>query len=180
MALADTKLARWALGFAEFVPLMAFAYAGRFGAEIAERFFWGAGSVLVIVPLLLLLGRRPNPLLVAANIWLCVEAFAFLVYIRPLADVLWALRETAFFVAIVAVGLVYLLVSERGLLTVDPRDPRQARLYSLALLALAMIAIGWSQNFRGDELVAAIIPGTVLFLAQMLLNARLRGRTESA
>ncbi|WP_299624322.1 hypothetical protein [Pelagibius sp.] len=34
MPLADTKLARWALGFAEFLPLMAFAYAGRFDAQM--------------------------------------------------------------------------------------------------------------------------------------------------
>lgn len=171
------NLPRLVTGFAEFLPLLAFVYAGRFEAELSERFFWGAGAVIAIVPILAFFRVRLNPLLVAVNIWLCIEAFAFLVYIPVLATVLQALRESAFFLAIIVFGTGYTVFSKQGMLTVGHADRRQVLTCSIALLALSLGGLAVSVAFRGNELLAATLPATVLFLAQMFMNTHLRDRS---
>ena len=157
----------------EFLPLSVFAYAGRMGTDLADRFIWGAGTAVVVVPILLLAGRRLNPILVAVNGWLCVEAFAFLVPVALLTAVLAALAESAYFLSIALVGTVYTLVSPRGMLTVEHGNRRRVRLLSAGLLALTVCAFAWSIFFRGDEMVAAVYPAMGLFLAQAVFGARL-------
>ena len=176
MRARDIKLIGLLLGVLEFLPLMAFVYSGRVGADIAERFFWGAAMVAVVAPILLLFRRKPNPLLVAVAIWLCIEAFAFLVYIAPLANALFALQETAFFVAMMAVGVIYTAFSQSGLLTVDHGDRRRVRGYSVALLGLVGIGLACSVVFRGQEVLSAALPATAVFIAQMLIGAHLGKR----
>lgn len=99
-----------------------------------------------------------------------------MVYIRPLVQVLQALQESAFFVAIILVGAGYIAFSKRGMLTIDHEDQRRVRRYSFALLALVAGGLVCSIAFRGDEMFAAAIPVTALFLAQMLMDAHLSGR----
>ncbi len=180
----ESRVARLALGLIEFLPLLVFSYAGRLGAEIAERFYWGAAAVFPVVLALLILRIRPNPLSVAANIWLCVEALGIRVYIPVLAEALIYLQESAFFVAIMAVGAAATAFSKSGMFRLLPEDSEAARrlvrIYSLALLALAMIGFAWSRAFQGDETVAAVFPAILLFLAQMVLDARLHARARKA
>jgi len=173
----DSRVGRSVLGFAEFLPLLAFVYAGRFEADYPERFVWGAGTALVVVPALLLLHRRLNPLLVAVAIWLCFEAFAILLPITLLGEALGVLQEAGFFLAILAVGAGYVLAG-RGLFAVV--DGARARRASFVLLALAGGGLVWALVFRGNEAVAAVLPATVLFVAQMMLAARLRDRADAS
>lgn len=177
MALRNSRTARFLRGLVEFLPLMAFVYAGRFDAELAARFYWGAGSLVIVVPVLFLLRRRPNPLLVAVNTWLCFMAFSFLVHIPALVRVLETLRESSFFLAILVIGAGYTFVSDRGLLTADHGDRKQVRGYSLVLIGLALGGLACSAAFRGNEFYAAVLPAMLLFLVQSLLNARLRLHT---
>ena len=58
------------LGTAEFLPLLAFEYAGRVESDLPERFFWGAGTAVAIVPVIAVLRWRLNPLLIAVYVWL--------------------------------------------------------------------------------------------------------------
>ncbi len=175
----DTKVVRLLLSLAEFLPLLAFVYSGRLDADSSERFFWGAGTIVVIVPVLALFRWELNPLLVAVNIWLCIEALSFLVYIPVLVETRQVLRESAFFVAIILVGASYIAFSKRGLLTIDHDDQKRVRGCSFALLALAGGGLICSIAFRGDEMFSVVIPATVIFVAQMLVSAHLSDRSTS-
>ena len=179
MRLSEIRAVRLLLTALEFLPLSVFAYAGRMGADLADRFVWGAGMAVIVVPILFLAGHRLNPILVAVNGWLCVEAFAFLVHIAPLTAGLVALAESAYFLSIALVGAVYMLVSPRGMLTVEHGDRRRVRLLSAGLLALTVCAFAWSIFFRGDEMVAAVYPAIALFLAQAVIGARLNAADRS-
>ena len=176
MPLSDTRLGGTLLGTAEFLPLIVFAYAGRMDADISQRFFWGAGLVLAVVPVLGYFRWRPNPLLVATNTWLCLEALVFLVDIPLLTAAQRALAEAAFFVAWILVGAAYIAFSQHGLLTFDHEDPKQVRSCSLILLALAAGGLACVFVFRGDEIFAAVLPATAVLVAQMLMGAYLRDR----
>ena len=177
MAARDTRLGRMLLGIAEFLPLLAFVYAGRVGGDLSERFFWGAGTAVAIVPVIAVLRWRLNPLLIAVYVWLCVEALIFLVHVPVLTEVRRALAELAFFVAMIMVGSGYIALSGRGLLTVAHDDRRQVRFYSLILLALVAGGLVCSVAFRGNETFSAVLPATAIFLAQALLNASLSDRS---
>ena len=159
---------------AEFLPLLAFVYSGRLDADLATRFYWGAGAAVVVVPILAASRWDFNPLLVATNLWLCVEAFAFLVHIAPLADVLRFLQESAFFAAMIIVGVIYAALSARGLLTAPHANRARVRRYSIVLLALMVGGLACSVAFRGEEVYSAALPATAVFLAQMLISAHLR------
>ena len=83
---------------------MAFLNMRRLGFDYEERFFVGAGAALVVVVVLVALRVRMNPLLVGVQVWLLIEAFAFIVHVPLLIDLLGDLRESSFFLVIVVVG----------------------------------------------------------------------------
>lgn len=168
------------LGILEWLPLVVFAYSGRMEVALAERFFLGAAAALVTMPLLLLLRWRLNPLLLAVNIWLWLEALPFLISLPPLAEALAALRETAFFIAMLVVGAGYTALSPRGLFAAHHSDSGQVRRYSLLVLALVGLGLAVSIMFRGDEMLAAVLPAMAVFLTQMVLSARLRRHAAKA
>ena len=178
MSVRDTRVGRLILGTAEFLPLLAFVYAGRLESGLADRFYWGAGAAVAIVPVLVALSWRLNPLLIAVNLWLCLEALIFLVQVPALTAGRRALAESAFFVAMIVVGAGYLALSQRGLFTVAHDDRRQVRVYSGILLALVAGGLVCSIVFRGDEMFSAFVPAAAIFVAQALLTASLREPAE--
>ncbi len=169
----SNKFARIGLGVVEFVPLMLFVYADRFGADLAERFFWGAGPALMVMPVLLVFRWPMNPILVGTNIWLCLEALSFLVYIEPLVEVLQFLRETALFLTLILVGATYHLLSPSGFVGVGFGDRALVRRYSMYLLAIAAGGTVFSVLFRGNEMISAVLPHIALLLARTLMTRRL-------
>ncbi len=171
------RIAAIAWDLFEFLPLMVFVYLGRFGSDYADRFIWGAAAVLLIMPCLALARQPMNPLVIAANVWLLVEAIAFLFSIPALTDVLLSLRETAFFLTILLVGTPFASLSRRGLFRRAPADSTRVRPLSLLLLCLAALGAVWSFLHRGDELIAATLPAVTLFVAQMLLASRLNANS---
>ena len=164
---------RWLWGLIQFLPLIVFVNMRRLGFGYEERFLVSAGAALVVVAMLVALRVRMNPLLVGVQVWLVIEAFAFVVDFPLLADVLVALRESAFFLVIVVVAAIYVARS-KSLLSVDDVEPQTARRASLALLGLAGLAFLVSLPLRGDEVVAGVIPSVVLFVAQTVATTRAR------
>ena len=163
----------WQWTLLQFLPLIVFANMRRLGFEYEERFLVAAGAALVVLALLAALRVRMNPLLVGVQIWLLIEATAFVVEFPLLVDALVALRESSIFVVIIVVGGIYVARS-RSLLSVDDVEEGVARRASLALLALAGVAFLFSLALRGDEVMAGVLPSVVLFVAQSIVSARAR------
>lgn len=147
-----------------FAPLIVFSLSGRLGADFTDRFVLGAAAVVPSLAALALRRQPFNPLLVAADLWLC--AFAILLCAEPgqlvhLAD---TLRETSFFLALLLIGLgVHLLVPGGLYAEADPVSGRRA---SARLLLLIALATAWSVVWRGNEALAAGLPAFLLFLVQ--------------
>lgn len=157
----------------QFLPLIVFLNMRRLGFDYEERFLAGAGAALVVVALLVALRVRMNPLLVGVQAWLLIEAFAFLVHVPRLVDILVGLRESSLFLVIIVVAAIY-AVRSRSLLNVDDVDSGTARRASFVLLGLAVLAFLFSVALRGDEVIAGVIPSVVLFVAQSVAGARAR------
>ena len=160
----------WQWTLLQFLPLIVFVNMGRLGYEYEERFLVAAGAALVVVALLAAFRVRMNPLLVGVQVWLLIEASAFLVHFPVLVDVLVALRESSFFLVIIVVGAIYLARS-KSLLSVDDVEAGVALRASLALLGLAGLALLFSIPLRGNEVIAGVIPSVVLFVVQSIVSA---------
>ena len=150
MAPGTTRRGRWIWGLFQFLPLLVFANMGRLGFDYEERFLAGAGAALVVVAVLAAARVRMNPLLVGVQVWLLIEALAFIVHYPLLVDVLKGLQESSLFLVIIVVTGIYAWRS-KSLLSVDDIEPESARRGSLVLLGLAGLAFLFSLPFRGDE-----------------------------
>ena len=177
MAPGTTRRGRWIWGLFQFLPLLVFANMGRLGFDYEERFLAGAGAALVVVAVLAAARVRMNPLLVGVQVWLLIEALAFIVHYPLLVDVLKGLQESSLFLVIIVVTGIYAWRS-KSLLSVDDIEPDSARRGSLVLLGLAGLAFLFSLPFRGDEVVAGVIPSIVLFAGQAVAGARAKRATR--
>lgn len=168
----------------QFFPLSCFLLvAFRRGAPNLEDWllaFMVGGAIAVLQVALTLAfsrGRPLNRMLLGVNAYLTVGGFS------ALANQLWILqslndlRESGLFLCILAVGVVTTFGSRAGFVgQADRADGSKAKRDSLVLLALAIVATIPSFLFRGHLLVSAVIPLTLLTIA----NRWLRNRTPQA
>lgn len=169
-----SKSTNWVFFFVEAAPLVAFSFSGRLGLEFQHRFYVGAGFAILCTGFLVMRRWSFNPLLVAVNVWLCLEALALGSGIASLFQLSAALEEAAFFATMLVIGFAYLVLSPSGLFTRDGRAGPWVRQGSILLLVLIAAGLIWSLMWRGNELVAAVLPATIVFLVQQLWPVRQR------
>ena len=66
-----------------------------------------------------------------------------------------------------------MLLAPGGVFTQESPDPALARRFSLLVLAAALLGLGCSVLFRGQEAYSAVLPSIVLFLLRSFLEKRL-------
>lgn len=158
--------------FIQFAPLIAFGVAARGGGDIVDRIYIAAGLALPVLVFQYWPGRhRGDPLLISTNLFFMLQAAVFLSDIAIVDQATRSLREAGYFIVLLVAGLVFVMVSPRGLLGVEA-EPSLVRRYSLWLLGLIVVALGVSLTFRGHEVYAAFLPAVALFLTQRVLIHR--------
>ncbi|SPJ23716.1 hypothetical protein [Palleronia abyssalis] len=158
----------WTFVAFELAPIAAFSWSGRFGLPIDQRFILGAGLAVACTAVLVLRRWAINPLFTAINLWLCLEAIALGAGIDRLARLSAQMQESALFATMLLAGLVCWAVLPRGLFSRRAGDVRRVRLGTLTLLGMIAAALVWSLAWRGHEQIAAVLPATVILLAQQL------------
>ncbi|WP_321500321.1 hypothetical protein [Breoghania sp.] len=148
-----------------FAPLIVFSLSGRLGADFPDRFTLGAAAVGPSLVALVLCRQPLNPLLVAADLWLCALAVMIGSGDERLIHFADYLREASFFLALLLIGLGKHLLTPGGLYITED-DPASARRASARLLLLIALATAWSVFWRGNEALAASLPALLLFLIQ--------------
>jgi hypothetical protein len=169
----------WLAAFVQFAPLSLFAtYAFWPGTTPSARRFDEAfvlGAAASVVQLALLLPRRAplNRLSLAGSVYLLAGGAAVLAGAAPLLHLFAVLKETAIFVALLAVGAVTTLASPAGYVGIAHPDAGRVRSASLALLALTAGGLAASLAFQGSLRWSVAVPLLVLTLANRLLARRL-------
>jgi len=166
----------------QFFPLACFLFAAfRRGTPQLEdwliAFMVGgaAAAIQVVVALALARGGALNRLVLGANAYLAVGGLAALAGQMWLLQALNGLRESGLFLCVVAVGAVTTFGSKAGFVGQEDRSGRSRTMrYSLGLLALAALAAVPSFCLRGQLLYSAVIPLTLLSIAQRWLAGRLQ------
>ncbi|SMF28154.1 hypothetical protein SAMN06265365_1103 [Tistlia consotensis] len=168
----------------ECLPVIAFGLCTHVGATDALRFLVSGGIAAVVLVLLLRRRSPQNPLLLGGNLQMVIVGASFALYlgfgivVPGLAGALLTLRETAWLLMVLLVSTAYTLASPGGCLAceADRCEPRSVRRGSLLLLAATCAGVLLSSEFRGQEMISAVLPLTALYLLQRWLAARAERR----
>jgi hypothetical protein len=139
-----------------------------------------AGSGLLIAALLTApigalvrwLGGLQNPILLGTALWLWVAAVAFNLPLPGLEAMLVGAQGFGLFAGVFLVGLVTTWFSPHGFIGCRHADLRFLRRSSLALLALAAVALVWSFVFRHDIRLGGGLPFIVLNVVRRVIVVR--------
>lgn len=164
----------------QFFPLSCFLLvAFRHGTPNLEDWliaFMVGGAIAVLQVALTLVfarGRPLNRMLLGVNAYLTVGGFSALTNQLWILQSLNDLRESGLFLCILAVGVITTFGSRAGFVgQADSADRTKTKRDSLVLLALTIVATIPSFLFRGHLLVSAVVPLTLLTIANRWLRNR--------
>lgn len=163
----------------QFIPLSIFLAIIRWSDEGSpnwELAFIVGGSIAVIESILLSTRKIAfNRFIMAANLFLFVGGVGFLFRIYPILSLYKHLMQSALFAALILVGLVTTFFSIYGFIGVDHPDKRLIRSRSIYLLIASLVAFVLSLIFRGNMLLAGILPFIGLLIVGKILCMKLNG-----
>jgi hypothetical protein len=165
----------------QFFPLSCFLFvAFRQGAPQPEDWliaFMAGGAIAVLqvaITLAIARGRPLNRMLLGVNAYLAVGGIAAVTNLPRLLQALNDLRETGLFLCILAVGILTTFGTRAGFVANEDGGDRPSTMRSsLILLALTAIATLPSCFIRGQLLFSAVIPLTLLSIADRWLRNRI-------
>lgn len=167
----------------QFFPLSCFLFAAfRHGNPQPEDWLiafmvGGVAAVLQIILTMILARSRPlDRLILGVNIYLTVGGLSALTNQLWILQTLNDLRESGLFLCLLAVGVLTTLGSRAGFVgeTDSHGQSRTTMRYSLAMLLLVIIATIPSFLVRGQLVVSAVIPLTLLTLVNRWFASRIR------
>jgi hypothetical protein len=171
MSTKNTPIPRTIFSVVEFAPIMVFGYLGSAaGLDLRERFLISGGLALIVLVAHRVIKWPMNSLALSANIFLLIEAAAFIKYIELVAVVFGFVRESAIFVVTLVVGIVRTFASPRGFLDLEGGKPPAVRRGSCYLLLGTCVALGMSIMFRGRTALSAALPFVGLLVLQRVLR----------
>ncbi len=175
---------RWVFSLVQFFPLSLFAtlaYANGPPSEGHWRRAFVVAAVAGLVQLAIVLpqSRPVNRLVLAANLYLILGGLAFLFHQGWYLRGYDALRESAIFVAMLAVGAGATAFTPAGFAALENAARPAALRASWWLLGTTLLALGMSVMFRGDRYLAAVIPIVALAVLQRVLVRHARAGRAS-
>lgn len=131
-------------------------------------------AVLTIPVTGLVLWRRAvlNPILVGTALWLWVAALAFELESTPVVAALSEAQGAGLFLGVLVVGIFTTVLSPQGFVGSIHPDRAWIRRASLILLALALVAVGWSWAFRHNVRLGGGAPFLLLNIVRRRLVVR--------
>lgn len=179
----DLDMARKLFLLVQFVPLSVFLAIIRCSDEPGPNWklaFIAGGFVAVIESILLSATKNVfNRFILAVNLFLFVGGVSFLFKINPILSLYKNLMQSALFASFLLVGLVTTLFSAYGFIGVNHSNKHIVRSRSIFLLMAFLMAFILSMLFRGNMLLAGILPFIGLLLINKLLCLRLNRLDEN-
>jgi hypothetical protein len=162
----------------QFLPLTVFTlYSFRTGVPSQDRLFNGfmIGAVVAVMQLLWIMRQeRPaNRLIMGVNLWLIIGGTAAFFQFWNILKVYRELREAGVLVCMLAIGTITTLLSPSGYVGSLTGETTRVRTYSFLLLFATLLALLCALYFRGNTLLAAVVPIVVLAVLNRYFNTRL-------
>ena len=161
----------------QFVPLSVFLAIVRWtdgsGPDWKLAFII-SGCIAAVESILLFTTKKiVNRFIWAVNLFLVVGAVSFALKIHPILSLYKNLMQSALFASLVLIGLVTTFFSVNGFIGAKHSNKHIVRSYSIYLLIASLFAFILSMLFRGNMLLAGILPFIGLLLINKLLRLKL-------
>lgn len=161
----------------QFVPVItlasSFVFSGEVHLERAGTLFVIAGvGAVVINGVLLFMKVQLNPVLVGANLWLCMGALAFGFALDGMAGVLAQLQAGGLFACVLLVGIAFTAVRPTGYIGMQHPNPATVKKMSIILLILTGAILTWSLVHVENIRLGGGLPFIILNLTRRVMIRR--------
>ncbi len=161
----------------EFIPIVAFGLVVRLTSEngVNWKLAFIIGAFFAVFEKALLVAKRfpLDRLLLGVDVFLIIGGVGFLFNISPILNTYDRLIQATLFVSLLAVGVLTTFLTERGFVGIKHHERGRVIIYSLYLLGAGVVAFLVSMAFRGNYLLAGILPITCMIIVNKVLAKRL-------
>jgi hypothetical protein len=166
------------LNIIEFIPISAFGFIVRLTSEngVNWKLAFSIGACLAVIEKTLLMAKwfPLDRLFLGVDLFLIVGGVGFLFNILLILDIYERLMQATLFAFLLAVGILTTFLTERGFVGYKHHERVRVLIYSLYLLGAGVVAFLVSLAFRGNYLLAGILPFAGMIVVNRMLAKRLR------
>jgi branched-subunit amino acid transport protein AzlD len=171
------------LNLIEFIPISAFGIIVRLTSENGVNWklaFIIGGCFAVISKALFLVKRFPlDRLLLGTDVFLVFGGLGYLFNIQLILNVYLFLFHATFFASLLIIGVLTTFLTERGFIGVKHHQRNRVITFSLYLFGAGVVAFLVSFAFRGDYMLAGVLPFTGILAINWILAKRLHNNTSN-
>jgi hypothetical protein len=165
------------LNVIEFIPISAFVYVVRQTDEngVNWKLAFILGACLAVIEKAFLVAKRLplDRISMGADLFLIIGGVGFMFNISLILNIYGSLFQATLFAALLAVGIFTTFLTERGFVGIKHHD-RVVLHYSIYLIGAVVVAFLVSFIFRGNVLLAWILPFTGMMIINWILTKKLR------
>jgi hypothetical protein len=165
------------LKIVEFIPISAFGIVVRLTSENGVNWklaFIIGGCLAVIEKSLLFANRFPlDRILLGTDVFLIIGGLGYLFSLQLILNIYLSLFHATLFASLLIVGVLTTFFTERGFIGVNHHQRYQVLLFSLFLLGAGVAAFLVSYIFRGDYMLAGVLPFTGMLVVNWILAKKM-------
>ena len=162
----------------EFIPISAFGIVVRLTSENGVNWklaFIIGGCFAVIEKALLIANRFPlDRILLGTDVFLIIGGLGYLFNVQFILNIYLFLFHATLFASLLIVGVLTTFFTDRGFIGVDHHQRNRVIVFSLFLLGAGVAAFLVSYIFRGDYMLAGILPFTGMLVVNWILAKQMR------
>jgi hypothetical protein len=166
------------LNVIEFIPISAFVYVVRQTDEngVNWKLAFILGACLAVIEKAFLVAKRLplDRISMGADLFLIIGGVGFMFNISLILNIYGSLFQATLFAALLAVGIFTTFLTERGFVGIKHHDRSRVINYSIYLIGAVVVAFLVSFIFRGNVLLAWILPFTGMMIINWILTKKLR------
>ena len=165
------------LNIIEFIPIGVFGLVVRLTSENGVNWklaFIIGGCFAVIEKALLMVKRFPfDRILLGTDVFLIIGGLGYLFNIQFILNIYLFLFHATFFASLLIIGVLTTFLTERGFIGVKHHQRNRVIIFSLYFLGAGVVAFLVSFAFRGNYMLAGVLPFTGMLAINWILAKRL-------
>ena len=171
------------LNLIEFIPISAFGIVVRLTSENGVNWklaFIIGGCFAAIEKALLIANRFPlDRILLGTDVFLIIGGLGYLFSVQFILNIYLFLFHATLFASLLIIGVLTTFLTERGFIGVEHQHRNRVVISSLYLLGAGVAAFIVSFTFRGNYMLAGMIPFTGMLAINWILKKRLHDRKSN-
>jgi len=171
------------LNIIEFLPISAFGIIVRLTGEDSVNWklaFIIGGCFAAVEKALLMVKRFPlDRILLGTDVFLIIGGLGYFFNISIILNIYLFLFHATLFASLLIIGVVTTLFTKRGFIGAKHQKRNRVIIFSLYLLGAGVVAFLISFTFRGDYILAGVVPFTGMLVINRILAKKLHNNKST-